>query len=183
MALPPDGLLAFPAELAVPLKVPADDPLLLFALTAASRRFKGAVRHPVLRVTDDTVTLSGDGTNRLLLPAAPVNAITSVEVDGEPVTDYKVRRQAGVLLRTSGCGWPDWAEITVLYDHGYDPIPEDVQEVVLDQARAIYRVQPGVQTMQAGGESVTFGATAATGVTSQWTAAVEAYQINRGDTP
>lgn len=181
VALPPDGLLAFPEDLAVWLPVPADDPKLLAALTAASRRFAGAVRHPVARVTGDTVTLYGDGTDRLLLPAAPVVAIAQVLLDGAAVTDYRVRRDAGVLRR-DGCGsWPDWAEIEVTYDHGWDPIPVDVQEAVIDQARTIYRVQPGVQTVQAGGESITYGLQAAVGVTSQWTAAVEAHRLNRGD--
>jgi hypothetical protein len=180
VTLPPDGLLAFPADLAVWLGKPPDDPKLLAALTAASRRFKGAVRHPVALVEDDTVRLSGDGTNRLLLPAAPVTAVTQVTVDGAAVTDFKVKANDGVLLRTCG-PWPDWSEITVIFGHGYDPIPEDVQEAVIDQARAQYRLQPGVQSIQAGGESVTFGSTAATGVTSQWTAAVDNHRLNRGD--
>lgn len=179
MALPPDGLLAWPEELAEWLPVGPDDTKLLAALKAASRRFTGAVRHPVRLVTDDTLILSGNGTTRLLLPAAPIVTITSVLIDDEEVTDYKVMRREGILRRD--CGWPDWSEITVTWDHGSDPVPDDVQEAVIDQARSIYRVQPGVQTIQAGGESITYGSTAATGVTSQWTAAVQAHQLNRGD--
>ncbi|GAA1406258.1 hypothetical protein GCM10009639_53910 [Kitasatospora putterlickiae] len=181
MALPPNGLLADPARLAVWLGLPADDPQLLAALAAASARFRAAVRHPVSHVTDDTVRLYGDGTDRLHLPAAPITAITSVTVDGTPVTDWRLRADIGVLRRTSPCGWPEWAEVDVVYDHGYDPIPDDVQEAVVDQARTIHTVQPGVQTLQAGGESVTFGAAAATGVTAQWTTAVENYQLHHGD--
>jgi hypothetical protein len=181
----PDGLLADPARLAVWLPVGADDPKLLEALRAASTRFAGAVRHPVRLVTAAEVTLYGDCNDRLLLPVAPVARVVSVEVDGTALTagtEYKVRRDAGVLRRIGGV-WPDWAEINVVLDHGYDPVPDDVQEVVIDQARTIYRVQPGVQTVQAGGEAITFGATAAVGVTSQWTAAVEKYRLNRGDSP
>ncbi|MFD7410623.1 mobile element protein [Kitasatospora purpeofusca] len=181
MALPPDGLLADPARLAVWLGVPADDPQLLAALAAASARFRGAVRHPVTAVTGATVHLYGDGTDRLALPAAPVTAVTSVTVDGQAVTDWRLRRDIGVLRRTSACGWPDWAEVVVVCDHGHDPVPDDVQEAVLDQARTVYTVQPGVQTVQAGAESVTFGAAAATGVTAQWTTAVENHRLQRGD--
>lgn len=185
MALPPDPYLADPAALAVWLPVAADDPKLLAALSAASTRFAGACRHPIRAVSGDVVTLYGDCTDRLLLPGAPVLTVTSVTVDGDPLTagtDYKVRRDAGVLRRM-GSAWPDWAEVTVTYDHGYDPIPEDISEVVIDQARTIFRVQPGVQTVQAGGEAITYGAQAAVGVTSQWSAAVEKYQLNRGDRP
>jgi hypothetical protein len=182
MALPPDGMLADPARLAVWLPVPADHPKLLEALLAASSRFVGAVRHPVRLVTGDTVTLYGDCTDRLLLPAAPVTEVTAVRVDGVllETSEYRVRKDVGVLRRTGGA-WEDWAEIEVTYSHGEDPIPEDVQEVVIDQARTIFRIQPGVQTVQAGGESITYGAQAAVGVTSQWTAAVEAHRLNRGD--
>jgi hypothetical protein len=183
VALPPEPYLADPAALAVWLGVPADDPKLLAALSAASTRFAGAVRHPVRAVLGDTTTLYGDCTDRLLLPAAPVIAVASVTVDGTALTagtDYKVRRDAGVLRRM-GDVWPDWAEVDVVWDHGYDPIPDDVQEVVIDQARVGYRVQPGVQTVQAGGEAITYGAQAAVGVTAQWTAAVDKYRLNRGD--
>jgi hypothetical protein len=185
VALPPDPYLADPARLAVWLKVPADDPELLEALRAASSRFAGDVRHPVRAVLGDAVTLYGDCTDRLLLPAAPVLRIVSVEVDGQALTagtEYKVRRDAGVLRRI-GEVWPDWAEVDVVYDHGYDPIPDDIAEVVIDQARVIHRVKPGVQTVQAGGEAITYGAQAAVGVTAQWTAAVERYRLNRGDSP
>lgn len=182
MALPPDGFLAEPDELAKWLPVPADHPKLLEALRAASRRFAGAVRHPVRLVVADVVTLYGECTDRLPLPAAPVTEVTSVRVDGvllDP-SGYRVRKDAGILRRMGGV-WEDWAEVEVLWSHGYDPIPQDIQEAVIDQARTIYRVQPGVQTVQAGGESITYGAQAAVGVTSQWQAAVDAYQLNRGD--
>lgn len=177
--LPPDGYLAFPDDLAVWLKVPASDLGLLAALKAASRRFAGAVRHPVRRIADDTTTLYGDCTTRLLLPAAPVVSVDQVLLDDVAITDWKVRKDIGVLRRDQG--WPDWAEVTLTWTHGWDPIPEDIQEAVIDQARTIWRVVPGVQTVQAGGESITYGVQAAVGVTAQWTAAVEAHQLNRGD--
>ncbi|QIJ61407.1 mobile element protein [Streptomyces sp. JB150] len=177
--------LADPAELAASLGAAADDPKLLWALNAASRRFRGAVRHPVSLVTGDAFTLDGNGTESVLLPAAPVLAVTSVTLDGTDLvvgTDYSWSAD-GFLRRLNGC-WPDRLRcISGVYDHGYEPIPEDIQEVVIDQARAMFRIDPGVQTKTVGGQSVTFGVQAAIGVTSQWTAAVERYQLNRGDRP
>ncbi|KDN86714.1 hypothetical protein [Kitasatospora cheerisanensis] len=181
MALPPDGLLADPAALAVWLGVPADDPQLLAALRSASSRFVSDVGHPVRLVMGDTTTLYGDGTDRLLLPAVPVRAIHSLTVDGVAVTDWRARRDAGILRRSSACGWPDWAEVVLLWDHGYDPIPQEIQDAVIDQARTVYAVQPGVQTVQAGGESITYGAAATTGITAQWASAVANYQLAHGD--
>lgn len=176
----PEPYLAEPAELAVFLEAPATDPKLLAALRAATRRFRGAVRHPVSKVVGDTVALDGTGQEVLQLPAAPVLAVQSVTVDGAALEGVRVRRSSGVLLHPSGC-WPDWSEITVTYDHGHDPVPEDVTEAVIDQARAIYRLDPAIQQITTGTESVSFAATAAVGITAQWQSAVEAHRLNRGD--
>lgn len=176
----PEPYLADPADLAALLKKSADDVQLLAALRAATRRFRGQVRHPVSLVTDDTTFLDGTGKAVLQLPAAPVLAVHAVEVDGVPVAGVKVRRQAGLLLHPDGC-WPEWAEVTVNWDHGLDPVPGDVAEVVVDQARVIYRTDPAIQQVTTGSESVSFAATAAVGITEQWRAAVEAYRLNRGD--
>ncbi|MFJ3812283.1 mobile element protein [Streptomyces sp. NPDC090073] len=178
-------LLADPEELAASLGAQANDPKLLWALTAASRRFRGAVRHPVSLVAGDVVTLDGTGQQTLLLPSAPVIAVPSVKLDGVTVTqgtDYEWSAD-GILRRIGAC-WPDRLRcVEVSYDHGYAVIPEDIQEVVIDQARALYRIDPGVQTKTVGGQSVTFGVQAAIGVTAQWTAAVQRYELNRGDRP
>lgn len=176
----PDPYLADPADLAALLNVPVTDVQMLAALRAASRRFRGQVRHPVSLVTGDTVFLDGTGKAVLPLPAAPVLAVTAVEVDGVALTGVKVRRQAGLLLHPDGC-WPQWSEVAVTYDHGHNPPPEDVAEVVVDQARVIYRTDPAIQQITTGTESVSFAATAAVGVTEQWRAAVEAHRLNRGD--
>lgn len=178
-------LLADPDELAASLGVPATDPKLLWALTAASRRFRGAVRHPVSLVAGDTVTLDGNGRESVLLPAAPVLAVASITLDGAALTEgTDFDWSADGFLRRLTWVWPDRLRcIQVVYDHGYAVVPEDIQEVVIDQARAMYRIDPGVQTKTVGGQSVTFGVQAAIGVTAQWTAAVERYQLNRGDRP
>lgn len=178
--------LADPADLAVWLGVPPDTPKLLQALAAASSRFRGAVRHPVTAVSGDVVTLDGNGRESVPLPAAPVTAVTAVELDGAPMiegTEFSWSSD-GYLRRLAGRVWPDRLRcIKVTYSHGYEVIPEDIAEVVIDQARALYTVLPGVQTRQVGGQSVTFGVQAAIGVTAQWTAAVERYRLNAGDRP
>lgn len=175
-----DEFLADPAELATFLNLPADDVRLLAALRAATRRFRGAVRHPVSLVTEDTVHLDGSGRALLQLPAAPVVQLREVLVDGVLLDGVRVKRRAGVLLHPGGC-WPDWAEVEVTYDHGHAIVPEEVAEAVIDQARAIYRLDPAIQQITTGTESVSFAATAAVGITSQWQAAVEAHRLNRGD--
>ncbi|GAA0637260.1 hypothetical protein GCM10009535_11990 [Streptomyces thermocarboxydovorans] len=177
--------LAGPGDLAAWLGVPDTDPKLLQALAAASSRFRGAVRHPVSFVADDTTVLDGNGMEALPLPAAPVTAVTSVELDGEALTyrtDYEWSAD-GFLRRVGGC-WPCRLRcIEIVWSHGYEPVPEDISEVVLDQARAQYTVRPGLTSMTVGGQSVAFGAQASIGVTAQWTTVVERYRLNQGDAP
>lgn len=176
MALAP---LAAPDDLATWLGVPASDAKLLAALRAASARFRGAVRHPVSLVSGDTVTLDGDGSSTLVLPAAPVTGVSSVLVDDVAIDDYGWSRR-GLLSRDAG--WPDgFGRVTVTYDHGYDPIPDDVAEAVIDQARTLYHVEPGITQVQTAAESVSFGPAASVGTTAQWASAVQAYRLNRGD--
>ncbi|MGW9237990.1 mobile element protein [[Kitasatospora] papulosa] len=179
--------LADPAELAVWLGKPADDPKLLAALKAATRRFRGAVGHSMDLVPDDEVTLDGNGRESVLLPVWPTVAVTSVELDGVALvegTDYSWS-DIGVLRRLGCARWPDRLRcIDVVYSHGWgltlDSIPEDVQEAVIDQARTMFTVVPGVQSRAVGGQSVTFGATAAVGVSDQWSKAVARYKVRTG---
>jgi hypothetical protein len=179
--------LADPVELATWLGQQADEPKMLAALRAATRRFRGAVGHPMDLVVDDEVTLDGNGRESLLLPVWPTTAVASVELDGEALaegTDYEWS-EAGMLRRLGCLRWPDRLRcVDVVYSHGFgltlDDIPQDVQEAVIDQARTMFVVVPGVQSRAVGGQSVTFGATAAVGVSDQWSKAVARYKVRTG---
>ncbi|WP_326806649.1 mobile element protein [Streptomyces sp. NBC_01775] len=178
--------LANPADLAAWLGVPENDPKLIQALAAATSRFRGAVRHPVTLVAGDTVTLDGTGCVSLILPAAPVLSVASLELDGEPLVEGEgFDWSADGFLRRLGCQvWPGRLRcVVVTYSHGHAQVPDDVAEAVIDQARAMYAVRPGVESVQVGGQALKFGAQASIGVTAQWSAAVERHRLNRGDRP
>ncbi|MFF3671692.1 hypothetical protein [Microtetraspora malaysiensis] len=180
MPIPP-GLLADPDELAAMLGVPTDDRRMLAALRDASRRLIGDVRHPVALVLGDEVWLDGDGSASLLLPAAPVVAEPLVELDGQALEEGEFDWSEKGILERRGC-WPRRLRcVRVVYDHGYDPIPGDIQAVVLAQAESAFRSTPGVSSMQVGGMTVSYGAAAAIGVTQQWADVVAKYTLNRGD--
>lgn len=148
-------------------------------LTQASNRFRGDVRHPVSHVEGDEVWLDGDGTATLLLPAAPVTAVDLVEIDGTAATGWEWS-ETGVLRRRAG--WPDrLRSVRVIYDHGYREIPGDIQEAVIERVRFAYRAEPGISSMQVGGQSISWAASAVAGVTDNWLTAVETYRLNRGD--
>lgn len=178
-----EEFLADPAELAVKLGRSEDDPKLLYALRAASRRFRGQVHHPVTFVADDVVVLDGNGRESLLLPVWPVTAVASVVLDGTTLvegTDY-AWSDAGILRRLGCLWWPDRLRcLQVTYSHGWnglDELPGDIQEVVLERAEASFNIPVGVQSKAVGGQSVTFGAQAATGSTEAWTKAVDRYKV------
>lgn len=172
--------LADPDELSVWLGRPANDPKLLASLRAASRRFRGAVGHEVNLVADDVVTLDGNGRESLLLPVWPTTAVSSVLLDDEELvegTDFSWS-DAGMLRRLGCYLWPARLRcLTVTYSHGWDPVPEDVQEAVIDQARTMFVVPAGIQSKAVGGQSVTFGSTAAVGVSDQWAKAVLRHKV------
>lgn len=164
--------LADPAALARRVGSTATDPDVEDALRRASDRFASAVGYPLHRVEDDVVDLSGTGSTILPLPARPVIGDVVVEVDGQQLDDFQVNRRVGFLRRTAG--WPTGEDnIRVTYTHGNDPIPGDVADVVVEQAEALYRARPGVATLAAGTESVTFSKV---GTTEAWATTVETHR-------
>lgn len=172
--------LAKPSDLALLVGVPPENAKLLLALTRASDRFEGAVGYPVAKVDNDEVDLAGDGGQTLLLPALPVVGTPTVQIDGTAVTDFQVGRRFGVMRRAAG--WPDGLDnIRVTYTHGYDEIPGDIVDAVLEQAESTYRVLVGVANVGSGSEQIGYFATVTTGVTQRWTDTVERYQIGTAD--
>lgn len=91
-------------------------------------------RQRIVEVADDTVTLLGDTGSWLTLPQRPVTAVTSVELDGAAVTDW--RRFGARLFRRDG-----WAAsscepstVDVVYSHGY---PADDQGLQLGRGAVL----------------------------------------------
>ena len=172
--------LASVEDLAVIVKRPSTDALLPLAIRRASDRFRGAVHHPVHKVTDDVTYISGDGSRTLLLPAAPVVgsvAIVVTDLDGITTLDpskYQVGRRNGIITRTDNHGFPVGLEnIEVTYTHGYDPIPGEISDVVLDQAAAIATTLAHVQQESGGSQSASYR----TGVSQNWTDMVTKYSL------
>ncbi len=171
--------LADPAELAARLGVPATDAEMLLALKRASARFTGQIGYPLHLVENDEYYATGDGGSTISLPAAPIQGTPAVTINGAPATDYHVGRQSGLLWRPGG--WHLGLEnIHVVYTHGHQEIPGDVQDVILDAAEADAQMQAGIESITTGNESVKFTASrVAGGVTSQWTELVNKYQLSQ----
>jgi hypothetical protein len=128
------------------------------ALRRASARVRRYTRQDITFVADDTVELSG-GERILRLPQYPLivdgsHSLTVVEVadfggiEWTAVEDRDYSRLGNELTRgypwqapTRLMGWPwnrpqgVWApKVRVTYSHGYDEVPDDIVDVVLDLA-------------------------------------------------
>ena len=158
MALPP---LATVADLEAAMQVaagalPAASADL--AINRASARVRRYIRQDITRVDSETIELPG-GQRVLQLPQYPLivdadHPLTVVEVadfggvDFDAVEGRDYSRLGNELTRgypwqatTRLMGWPwnrptgVWApKVRVTYSHGYDEIPEDIVDVVLDLA-------------------------------------------------
>lgn len=113
-------------------------------LAAASNAIRGYLRQDVEQVLGDSVELDSHGRSVLLLPAWPVTAVDSVTLhDGTvlvDVQDYEWGR-SGVL--ELGVARPRRRRaFTVVYDHGWSPVPGDFKDVALAVAGRSY-TNPG----------------------------------------
>lgn len=174
-------LLATPQDLA--LRVDLPEPELLLALKRASNRFRRAVHHPVHRVVNDQLKLNGNGRHTLHLKAIPADVHT-VEVGGVtlvPDTDYQVDGDAGILRRVNGV-WPEGlGTVRVVYSHGWEEIPGDIEDAVLELATTLALVHIHLQQNSAGSVQESYIAQATVGTTAAWTECVDTYRINVED--
>ncbi|MHC3391299.1 head-tail connector protein [Streptomyces lavendulocolor] len=135
-------------------------------LDVASAAVREAAGCPISQTTS-TVTLDGEPEQRLRLPGPPVTAVAAVLLDGEAVTDWRLR--SSCLWRAGG-----WAptrepsEVVVTYTHGLPVVPADIVDLVCRIAAATlvaYRAEDGgtglaaqdVRAERIGDYSVTYG--------------------------
>jgi hypothetical protein len=121
---------------------PEEQALVGVYLDVASTAVREAAGCPISQTTS-TVTVEGPATQWLSLPGPPTTAVATVELDGEPVTDWLLR--SGRLWRA--CGWSgcEPSEVTVTYTHGLPTVPADIVDLVCRIAAATliaYRSQP-----------------------------------------
>lgn len=127
-------------------------------LSALVRAYTG--QH-LTAVTDDAVTLDGEGSAVLLLPEVPVTAVSSVTVDGETLdADGYTWSVNGVLRRIGGVWAAKHRSVAVTYSHGYDTVPDDVVAVLMSAAKR-RQTGPGdgVTREQIGSYAVSYGDT------------------------
>lgn len=135
-------------------------------LDVASTAVREAAGVPISQTTS-TVLLEGPASEWLTLPGPPIVSVASVELDGEAVTDYRLRSHR--LWRA--CGWSptcEPSEVEVVQTHGLNPVPSDIVDLVCRiaaTALADYRADPegaglaagDIRSERIGDYSVTYG--------------------------
>ena len=114
--------------------------------------------------TDETITMRGTSDESIELPSTPVISVSSVTLDGVPLTEghdwyvdgnmivrLPVTRDvildgisdemAAFPLGTAGFGWPEQT-LEITYTHGYAQIPGKVKTICLEMVTRVW-VNPG----------------------------------------
>jgi hypothetical protein len=142
------------------------DPGIIIAIDAACDICRTVAEQTFNEVFSDTAILDGTGTDALLLPKLPVNAVGTVFVDSTPVSDYSLNDN-GILFRGSAGVdprpvWPKGRQnIMVTYDHGFTEVnlPRDVRMVALSIASRLVLQGPAIEE-SVGDVRVKFGVNA-----------------------
>lgn len=138
--------LATAADLALYMHQTLDTPTANLVLDLASAIFEREA-DTKFASTSATYTLEGCGQDMIMLPKRPVVSVTSVTVDGSPITDYT--RVNATLYRVGGFGVPNPYPVSVVvtYNYGYTSVPDDVRGAVLEMAAVAYG-NPNVATRE-----------------------------------
>jgi hypothetical protein len=145
--------LASPAEMQALMpgvELDVDQVDLLIAI--ASDTIRSETGQTLSLVIGDVLELRGTFVREFWLPERPTLAVTSIHIDGQliPATAYRASRDGRVTFSrwpwTTAVNGPDavlggsWGGderfLSVVTDHGYDPIPADIKGVCLDLVRA-----------------------------------------------
>ncbi|GGV80480.1 hypothetical protein [Streptomyces thermoviolaceus] len=158
---------ATPEDLRLHLRLDTIDTAQAAALiSAAETLIRAELQQTIDPVTDDELAMVGTGRRLLSLPEMPVTKVTSVTLDGQVLqegTDYRWNRY-GILTRLgeptwrgrlAAC-WPLDADITVVYDHGYAPVPAVLKQVCLQVAARGWVSAVPVLSESIGDYSVTY---------------------------
>jgi uncharacterized phiE125 gp8 family phage protein len=107
--------------------IPDEDALLEDLINSSSSAIESYCKRKFKEQTFNE-EYDGNGRNGLYLHQYPVKSVNSVAINGSvlPISDYKVNKNSGKLIR-NGSIWPSGEiNITVDYTAGYSEIPLDL---------------------------------------------------------
>jgi hypothetical protein len=145
---------------------PEQEPQVQALLDQASAVVRSYVRQDITQATTtDTFTMRHVDpllhrcAGAVTLPQRPVVDVDSVLVDGVVSHDWW-QDGSDLLLRSWTWGAPPGAhrppQVTVTYTHGWDPVPADIQAIVIQATNRVLVNPSGIRSETVGGESVTY---------------------------
>lgn len=122
------------------LTIADDDASALRAIREASAAIQDYTHQLLEAVAGDVVEIDGLGAVQLVLPEAPVTAISSVKEDGVLVAaTYYKWKPSGVLYRVGRAWTAGFANVEVTYSHGYAELPQKIVDVCTRVAARSYQ--------------------------------------------
>ena len=167
-------------DLATQTGLPQSDPRLELALRRASNRFYGDTNRVTLLEADIEERHNGTGATAILLRGAPVLSVTEVVQDGTILaqgTGYTVDWNAGIISTATRSTPGKLGSILVKYRAGYQEVPGDVEDAVLEHAATLAMTLAHIQQEGGGNTQLTTGKEATVGITQKWADAVAKYNL------
>lgn len=96
---------------------------------------------------------------QVTLPQRPVETVTSVEVNGTVTQDWWLEQDQLYLRSVPWLGPPgahQAPQVEVTYTHGWDPVPGDIQAIVMQAANRVMVNPSGIRSETVGGISTTY---------------------------
>ena len=137
--------------------VTADDVLLQRLIDAASAFVESwlgftVIRHEVIKWAD------GNGKDELVLASPHILVINSIAIDGRIIPPDQYRHADWWVVLNSGCFSRGRRNICIKYDMGFDSVPADIENAVIDLVGLAYNEQSriGFRSKSLAGETVSF---------------------------
>jgi len=132
-----------------------------FLITSASSQAE-KIADRILAARDVDITIDASGGREYLLPSYPINSTEMVKVNDNELqpNEYSIKAQDG-RLRLKNYAPNGWDAISFKGNIGYNPVPEDLQQAVIEMISANRRRFEtsgglvGIKTMSAGGAVTT----------------------------
>ena len=112
-------------------------------ITAASAAFLSLTNRACIAPTQFTETVSGDGTDSLILRNTPILSVLALSIDGVassafttgPQPGYEIADNGFAVILMNGCFSAGRRNVAITYMAGYNPIPADVQELIAEMVQ------------------------------------------------
>ena len=137
--------------------VTTDDALLQRLIDAASAFIEGWLGFSVIR-HEVTKWCDGNGKDELALASPHILTINSVMIDGRIISPDRYRHADWWIVLDCDCFSRGRRNICIKYDMGFDSVPADIENAVIDLVGLAYSEQDrvGFRSKSLAGETVSF---------------------------